>query len=162
MARVVIVGGGIGGVTTAKALKKTNLEVTLITPTEYVEWSPGRVRSLTVPQEKERSLAPSVVQCVQGAKVVQGKAVSVTSDTVMVATSGQSDPVAVPYDLLVIGTGGRYAHPSTSFLKSPEVRRSLTALRRLCSTPTCLALCACRTRRDSRIASLRCRARAPR
>jgi NADH dehydrogenase FAD-containing subunit len=126
MSRVVIVGGGLGGVFTAKALKgaisKGILEVTLVTPAEFVEWPGGHIRGLAVPKEADRSFAPSVVACVKGAKVVQGKAISVTSDAVMVASNGQSEPVTVPYDLLVIATGGRYANPTTAFLKSPEVR----------------------------------------
>ena len=126
MSRVVIVGGGLGGVFTAKALKgaisKGVLEVTLVTPAEFVEWPGGHIRGLAVPKEADRSFAPSVVACVKGAKVVQGKAISVTSDAVMVASNGQSEPVTVPYDLLVIATGGRYANPTTAFLKSPEVR----------------------------------------
>ena len=126
VSRVVIVGGGCAGVFTAKALKgaisKGILEVTLVTPTEYVEWHGGHIRGLAVPKEADRSFAPSVVACVKGAKVVQGKAISVTSDAIIVASRGQSEPVTVPYDLLVIATGGRYANPTTAFLKSPEVR----------------------------------------
>ena len=125
MTHIVIVGGGCGGVFTAKGLKgaigKGIVEVTLVTPSEFVEWPSGNLRGLTVPKEADRAFAPSVVDCVKGATVVQGKAISVTSDAVIVA-SDQSEPVTVPYDLLVIATGGRYANPTTAFLKSPEVR----------------------------------------
>ena len=126
MTHIVIVGGGCGGVFTAKGLKgaigKGIVEVTLVTPSEFVEWPSGNLRGLTVPKEADRAFAPSVVDCVKGATVVQGKAISVTSDAVIVASRGQSEPVTVPYDLLVIATGGRYANPTTAFLKSPEVR----------------------------------------
>jgi len=116
--RVVIVGGGVGGITLAKKLNTAGLTVTLITPTEYVEWAPGVLRSLVKPAEADRPMAPSVTACVKHATVVRGKATSVSSTEVVVA--GPEGHVSCSYDILVIATGGRYAHSSTSCFKSPD------------------------------------------
>lgn len=111
---VVIIGGGVGGLTTAKILAK-KVSVTLVTPTEYFEWAPGHLRSLVVPTETHIALAPSVVACAKKATCVQALATGVTADSVTLSTGA-----SIKYDYLLLATGARYAHASTAFIHSPE------------------------------------------
>jgi len=113
---LVVIGSGVGGLTTAKLVaKQKNVDVTLIGPTEYCEWSPGHIRSLVAPSETSLSIAPSVVTCAKNVKCVQARATGVTADSVTLSTGA-----SIKYDFLLLATGGRYAHPSTAFLKSCE------------------------------------------
>lgn len=115
---VVVVGAGAGGITVAKSLSKSGLKVTLIAPTEYAEWSPGHIRSLVKPLETDRSIAPSLEACVEHATIVRGKAISVSASDVTV--QGATGEINLTYDILVLATGGRYAHAGAAFLKSPD------------------------------------------
>ena len=80
-----------------------------------LQWSPGHVRSLVVPNETASTIAPSLAACAKNVKCLQALATGVSAGSVELSTGA-----SVEYDFLVVATGGRYSHPSAAIIKSFE------------------------------------------
>jgi NADH dehydrogenase len=107
--RVVIVGAGFGGLWTAKALAKADLEVTVIDRQNYHLFQPLLYQVATAGLSPADVAAPirGIVGHYPNLTVMLGEVVGVdaSAKNVMLA-----DGRLVPYDTLVLATGARHAY----------------------------------------------------
>ena len=107
--RVVIIGGGFGGITAAKALKRANAQVTLIDRTNHFIFQPLLYQVATA------ALAPSEITAPIRWILRRHK-----NTEVLMAEVRQIDPARrvvrvddelreIPYDYLIVATGSRHA-----------------------------------------------------
>jgi NADH dehydrogenase len=112
--RVVIIGGGFGGFTAAKRLKRAPVDLTLIDRTNHHLFQPLLYQVATA------TLAPSDIMVPirwalrhqRNAKVLLGEATAVDVDRRMVVLD--NGRASIPYDFLIVATGARhsyFAHP---------------------------------------------------
>lgn len=115
---VVVVGGSFAGLCTIRHLKKyQNLDITLIEPKDYFEYTPGALHLLAGSKGDLLSPLTDIVQ--DSAAVVHGKFVGVSKapDTKSVIVKlidddlGHSTFTEVPYDALIICSGVPYTAP---------------------------------------------------
>jgi NADH:ubiquinone reductase (H+-translocating) len=108
--RVVIIGGGFGGITAAKALKRANAQVTLIDRTNHFIFQPLLYQVATA------ALAPSEITAPIRWILRRHK-----NTEVLMAEAREIDPVKrvvrvddelreIPYDYLIVSTGSRHAY----------------------------------------------------
>jgi NADH dehydrogenase, FAD-containing subunit len=108
--RVVIVGGGFGGLAAAKALKRIDADVTLIDRTNYHLFQPMLYQVATA------SLAPSDISApiryvLRKQKNVTVLLAEVIGIDVVQKTVRIDDPAEdIPYDYLIVATGARHAY----------------------------------------------------
>jgi NADH dehydrogenase len=106
--KVVIVGGGFGGLYAAKQLARQNVDITLIDKRNFHLFQPLLYQVAT------GSLAPGniasplrrVLGTLPNAKVLQDKVVDVDPEKRVVVTSTAS----IPYDALIVATGVRHSY----------------------------------------------------
>ena len=91
-----------------------------------MEWTPAGLRSLVKPQEANLALHPVSTVFSASINIIQGFAIAVAGGKVTVGEKPKSVPQGemghtkeIPYDILLVATGGKYDASSTSFLKSP-------------------------------------------
>ncbi|KAH9303070.1 hypothetical protein KI387_014653 [Taxus chinensis] len=104
--RVVVVGGGIAGANTVKALENY-ADVTLIDPKDYFEIPWAKLRSMVEPSFGERSVFLHS-EYLKTAKLITSAVTKATDESVVTA-SGER----VKYDYLVLATGTAYDGPAS-------------------------------------------------
>ncbi|KAH9303071.1 hypothetical protein KI387_014654 [Taxus chinensis] len=102
--RVVVVGGGIAGANTVRALENY-ADVTLIDPKEYFEIPWAKLRCTVEPKFGERSMFLHS-EYLKKATLIMSAVTGATQDAVITASGKQ-----VKYDYLVLATGTPYAGP---------------------------------------------------
>jgi NADH dehydrogenase FAD-containing subunit len=113
MPRVVIVGGGFGGLAAAKALRKTPVEVTLIDRTNHHVFQPLLYQVATSVLAPSQMSAPirDVLRRQKNTTVIMGEVTGVdkTQHCVFVNDIDRQH-VPVPYDYLILATGARHSY----------------------------------------------------
>eukprot|EP01125_Pyxidicula_operculata_P019703 TRINITY_DN7162_c0_g1_i2.p1 TRINITY_DN7162_c0_g1~~TRINITY_DN7162_c0_g1_i2.p1 ORF type:complete len:844 (+),score=274.21 TRINITY_DN7162_c0_g1_i2:12-2543(+) len=108
---VVVVGAGFAGCMVCKKLQKTkNINLTLIDPKGYFEFTPAVLRVLCIPEKAEYISVP-IQHILPKGKTIVGEVVDCDEKSVKLA-----DGQIIPYDVLVISSGSRYN--STSVQKA--------------------------------------------
>jgi NADH dehydrogenase len=111
--RVVIVGGGFGGVAAAKALRKTPASVLLIDRTNHHLFQPLLYQVATAVLAPGQIASPirEILRRQQNATVILGEVtgVDVNHQSVLVSSADRED-VPVPYDYLVLATGAGHSY----------------------------------------------------
>jgi NADH dehydrogenase len=105
MHRVVIVGGGFGGLSAAKALRHAPVEVTLVDKRNFHLFQPLLYQVATGSLSPSEIAAPlrSLVRKQKNTRVVMDEAVYVDAGSRRLVLAGE----AVPYDTLVVATGAQ-------------------------------------------------------
>jgi len=105
--RVVIVGGGFGGLNAARALKRTPVEIVLIDRANHHLFQPllYQVATSVLPPTEIATPIRNLLRRQQNATVLMGEVTSVNADRQLLSVSGFDQPVA--YDYLVLATGAQ-------------------------------------------------------
>src|SRR3954464_9605447 len=106
MQRVVILGGGFGGLHAAQALRNAPVEITLIDQRNFHLFQPLLYQVATGSLSPGDITAPlrSVLSNQKNARVLLDKAVSLDAEQRLVILEGGA---TVPYDRLIVATGSR-------------------------------------------------------
>jgi NADH dehydrogenase FAD-containing subunit len=111
--RVVIVGGGFGGLAAAKALAKTPARVLLIDRTNHHLFQPLLYQVATAVLAAGQIASPirEILRRQHNATVILGEVtgVDVNHQSVFVNSADRED-VPIPYDFLVLATGARHSY----------------------------------------------------
>lgn len=120
--RVVIVGGGFGGLYAARTLHKAQVDVTLIDRTNHHVFQPLLYQVATASLAPEQITAPlrSVLRNQQNTEVLMAEVTGVDTATRRVFIHDTS----VEYDYLILATGSRH-----SYFKHPEWERFAPGLK---------------------------------
>ena len=111
MTRVVVVGGGYGGVTAATALDEV-ADVVLVEPKDAFQHNVAALRALVQPDLLPQIFLPYSRLLVRGT-VVRDRAVAIHDDGVLLASGRRLDAAFV-----VVATGSTYPFPAKSTLDS--------------------------------------------
>ena len=111
--RVVIIGGGFGGLAAAKALKHTRVQITLIDRTNHHVFQPLLYQVATSVLAPGQIASPirGILEKQKNATVILGEVTGVDKDLKCVfvnTTDRESVPVA--YDYLILATGVRHSY----------------------------------------------------
>lgn len=111
---VIIIGGGFGGISAAKILKKANLDVTIIDKTNHHLFQPLLYQVATAALSPGDIAVPirSIVGNRPGIKVVLGKVLRIDKDNQAVHLD---DETILHYDYLVVAPGARYNYFGNSY-----------------------------------------------
>jgi NADH dehydrogenase len=106
--RVVIVGGGFGGLSAAKALKRAPFEITLIDRNNYHLFQPLLYQVATAALSPADIASPirAILRGQKNVKVVLGDVTGIDTIRKDVIADGRR----IPYDKLIIATGARHAY----------------------------------------------------
>ncbi len=111
--RVVIVGGGFGGLAAAKALRRTPVEVILIDRTNHHLFQPLLYQVATSALAPGQIASPirGILRNQRNTTVLLGEVTAVSKEkrTVMASAADRPD-VAIPYDYLILATGVRHSY----------------------------------------------------
>ena len=111
--RVVIVGGGFGGLAVAKALKKAPVETILIDRTNHHVFQPLLYQVATSVLSSEQIASPirSIVRAQRNTITILGTVTGIDRErrSVFVDTADR-EAVPIPYDYLVIATGAQHSY----------------------------------------------------
>src|SRR5580704_16135537 len=111
--RVVIVGGGFGGLAAAKALRKTPAQVILIDRANHHLFQPllYQVATSVLTPEQIGSPLRAIFRSQKNATVILGEVTGVDkAGKRVLADSADRDGVAVDYDYLVLATGASHSY----------------------------------------------------
>jgi NADH dehydrogenase len=111
--RVVIVGGGFGGLAAAKALKNTPAEITLIDRANHHLFQPllYQVATSVLAPGQIGSPIRNILRRQQNTTVILGEATAVDKDKKLVFVSDADRAnVPIPYDFLVLATGATHSY----------------------------------------------------
>src|SRR5499425_1042553 len=111
--RIVIVGGGFGGLAAAKALKKSPVEVTLIDRTNHHLFQPLLYQVATSVLAPNQIGFPirGILQNQKNTTVLLGDVIGVDKDQKCVIVSdGDRQNVPIAYDFLVLATGASHSY----------------------------------------------------
>jgi NADH:ubiquinone reductase (H+-translocating) len=108
--RIIIVGGGFGGIAAARALKKSSARVVLIDKTNHHVFQPLLYQVATSVLSPENIAAPirHVLRRQANTTVVQGTVTGVEVGKKLCFVDGL--PVPLSYDYLVLATGARHSY----------------------------------------------------
>src|SRR5262245_55874627 len=108
--RIVIVGGGFGGLAAARALRKASARVLLVDKTNHHVFQPLLYQVATSVLSPENIAAPirHVLRGHANTTVVQGTVTGVDVGNKLCFVDGSSLPL--PYDYLVLATGARHSY----------------------------------------------------
>jgi NADH dehydrogenase FAD-containing subunit len=108
--RIIIVGGGFGGIAAARALRKASARVLLIDRTNHHVFQPLLYQVATSVLSPENIAAPirHVLHKQANTTVVQGTVTGVDVGKKVCLVDGMSVPL--PYDYLVLATGARHSY----------------------------------------------------
>src|SRR5262249_22764752 len=108
--RIIIVGGGFGGIAAARALRKASARVLLIDKTNHHVFQPLLYQVATSVLSPEHIAAPirHVLRRQANTTVVQGTVTGVDVGKKLCFVDGASNPL--PYDYLVLATGARHSY----------------------------------------------------
>jgi NADH:ubiquinone reductase (H+-translocating) len=109
--RVVILGGGFGGLNTAKALRRAEVQVTLVDKRNFHLFQPLLYQVATGSLSPGEIASPlrSVLSGQRNTRVLLGDAVDLDPRRRVLITAGSEPRGEVPYDTLVVATGARDA-----------------------------------------------------
>lgn len=112
MHRVVILGGGFGGLYTAKALRKAPVQVTLLDRRNFHLFQPLLYQVATGSLSPGEIAAPlrSVLGKQKNAQVLLGDAIGIDPDRHVVVLRDVEGTAEVPYDTLVVATGAQNSY----------------------------------------------------
>ena len=107
--RIIIVGGGFGGLAAARALKKVSARILLIDKTNHHVFQPLLYQVATSVLSPEHIAAPirHVLRKRTNTTVLQGTITGVDVAKKVCFVDGASIPL--PYDYLVLATGARHS-----------------------------------------------------
>ncbi len=107
--RVVIVGAGFGGLSAAKALAHSPVEITIVDRANYHLFQPLLYQVATASLSPAEIAQPirSILRHQKNAKVLLGEVTGVDSARKVVRVDGRR---SVPYDHLIIATGARHSY----------------------------------------------------
>src|SRR5712672_1040154 len=111
--RVVIVGGGFGGLAAAKALRRTPAEVILIDRTNHHLFQPLLYQVATSVLAPGQIASPirGILGKQKNATVILGEVTGVNKDLrCVLVNSADRQGVEIPYDYLVLATGVRHSY----------------------------------------------------
>src|SRR6202162_6315702 len=111
--RVVIVGGGFGGLAAAKALKDTPAEVIMIDRTNHHLFQPLLYQVATAVLTPSQIATPirSILRNQKNVTVILGEVTGVDKDKKCVfVTDADREGVPIPYDYLVLATGVTHSY----------------------------------------------------
>jgi NADH dehydrogenase FAD-containing subunit len=111
--RVIIVGGGFGGLAAAKALRRTEAEVILIDRTNHHLFQPLLYQVATAVLAPGQIGTPirGVLGKQPNTKVILGEVTAVNKEQrYVVASSADRREVRIPYDYLILATGVRHSY----------------------------------------------------
>jgi NADH dehydrogenase FAD-containing subunit len=111
--RVVIVGGGFGGLAAAKALRRTPAEVTLIDRNNHHVFQPllYQVATSVLTPSQIGSPIREMLQKHRNTMVLLGEVTGVDKEQRHVfASSADRMDVPIPYDFLILATGARHSY----------------------------------------------------
>jgi NADH dehydrogenase len=111
--RVVIVGGGFGGLAAAKALKNAPAEIVLIDRTNHHLFQPllYQVATAVLTPGQIGSPIRGILRKQQNTIVILGEVMGVDKDKkFVVVSSADRTEVSVPYDFLVLATGATHSY----------------------------------------------------
>src|SRR5687768_7452311 len=124
--RVVIVGGGFGGLEAARALRRAPVEVTLLDRTNHFLFQPLLYQVATGLLSPSDIAAPIrfLLRRQRNAEVLLAEVESI--DLAARVVRGDGGRLALPYDYLVVATGARH-----SYFGHPEWERLALGLKTL-------------------------------
>src|ERR1700747_2293254 len=111
--RIVIVGGGFGGLAAAKALGRSPAEVVLIDRTNHHVFQPLLYQVATSVLAPGQISAPirGILGQQTNTPVILGEVTGVNREQrYVIATSSDRSQVHIPYDYLVLATGQRHSY----------------------------------------------------
>src|SRR4051812_14974769 len=109
--RVVIVGGGFGGLNVARALARANVDVTIIDRTNHHLFQPllYQVATGILPEGLIAPAIRRVVQSVPNTEVVLAEVHDIDLDRkLVVAEAPDETALELPYDFLVVAAGATH------------------------------------------------------
>jgi NADH dehydrogenase FAD-containing subunit len=108
--RIIIVGGGFGGIAAARALRKASAHVLLIDKTNHHVFQPLLYQVATSVLSPENIAAPirHVLRGQTNTTVLQGTVTGVDAAKKLCFADGAPDPL--PYDYLILATGARHSY----------------------------------------------------
>src|SRR5262245_63832569 len=108
--RIIIVGGGFGGIAAARALRKASAHVLLLDKTNHHVFQPLLYQVATSVLSPENIAAPirHVLHRQANATVLQGTVTGVDVANKLCFVEGA--PIPLPYDYLVLATGARHSY----------------------------------------------------
>src|ERR1700757_5309376 len=108
--RLIIVGGGFGGIAAARALRKASARVLLIDKTNHHVFQPLLYQVATSVLSPENIAAPirHVLRRQANTTVLQGTVSGV--DTAKKLCFVEGEPLPLSYDYLVLATGARHSY----------------------------------------------------
>src|SRR5262249_17130132 len=108
--RIIIVGGGFGGIAAARALRKASAHVLLIDKTNHHVFQPLLYQVATSALSPETIAAPirHVLRKQANTTVLQGTVTGVDAGKKLCFVDGAPDPL--PYDYLILATGARHSY----------------------------------------------------
>src|ERR1700747_2702822 len=111
--RVVIVGGGFGGLAAAKALGEAPVDVTLIDRTNHHVFAPlleQRATSVLAPSQMSSPLR-EVLRRHKNTTVIMGEVTGVDkAERCVFVNSADREHVSVTYNYLILATGARHSY----------------------------------------------------
>ena len=129
MQRIVIVGGGFGGLATAKALKHTSAEIVLIDRTNHHVFQPLLYQVATTVLSPAQIGSPirGILRHQKNTTVILGEVTGVDKDKKFVYVSkADRENVSISYDYLVLATGVTHSYfGHTEFQKFAPGLKSL-------------------------------------
>jgi NADH dehydrogenase FAD-containing subunit len=111
--RVVIVGGGFGGLAAAKALRKTPVQVVLIDRTNHHLFQPllYQVATSVLAPSQISSPIRGILRKQENATVILGEVTGVDkAQRCVFVNSADREHVPLPYDYLILATGVRHSY----------------------------------------------------
>jgi NADH dehydrogenase FAD-containing subunit len=111
--RVVIVGGGFGGLAAARALRRTPAEVTLIDRNNHHVFQPllYQVATSVLTPAQIGSVLRELLGRQRNTTVLMGEVTGVdTEQRCVLASSADRLDVPIPYDYLILATGARHSY----------------------------------------------------
>jgi NADH:ubiquinone reductase (H+-translocating) len=111
--RVVIVGGGFGGLAATKALKNAPVQVTLIDRTNHHLFQPLLYQVATSVLSPSQISSPirGILRRQRNTTVIMGEATGIDkAQRYVLASNADRQHVRVPYDYLILATGARHSY----------------------------------------------------
>src|SRR5882757_5523565 len=111
--RIIIVGGGFGGLATAKALRNTSAQVILIDRTNHHLFQPLLYQVATTALMPDQIGTPirGILRNQKNASVIMGEVTGVDTEKKCVfVTNSDRSYVPVPYDYLILATGATHSY----------------------------------------------------
>jgi NADH dehydrogenase len=108
--RVVIIGGGFGGITAAHALKRANVDITLIDRTNHFIFQPLLYQVATAALAPSDITAPIrwILRSQRNIEVLMAEAREIDTDRRVVRVD--DDLRELPYDYLIVAPGSRHSY----------------------------------------------------